>query len=190
MEQANETDPHTSGGFAIEDSLAVWNIPANTWLAKHGKEHLLDGIATGIVVFGPGGKVLLVQRASHDSMPNRWEVPGGAVDVEDPSILFGGARELLEETRFTAKRFMHVVNEEGQLFSNRTGMKTFCRFVFIVEVESSEGVRLDPNEHQDFLWASEEEVRKQRVEDRDTPISTPEIRTLILKAFRIREQLC
>ncbi len=187
MGQDSKPDPHASDDFIMDDSLAAWSIPAKAWLPKHGKEHLLNGVATGVVVFNPDGKVLLVQRASHDSMPNLWEVPGGAVDEEDPSILFGAARELLEETGLVAKRFTNIVNEEGQLFSNRTGVKKFCRFVFIAEVERCDGVRLDPNEHQNFVWASGEQVQKQRVKDHGIPICTPEIHTLILEAFKIRE---
>jgi 8-oxo-dGTP pyrophosphatase MutT (NUDIX family) len=29
-------------------------------------------------------------------MPNKWELPGGAVDDDDPTILHAAARELAE----------------------------------------------------------------------------------------------
>ena len=38
-----------------------------------------------------------------------------------------------------------------------------CGFSFLVEVESTEEVKLDPEEHQDFVWASEEECRAKKV---------------------------
>lgn len=47
-------------------------------------------------------RVLLVQRAAHDSMPLRWETPGGGCDDDDTSILHSCARELFEESGLRA----------------------------------------------------------------------------------------
>ncbi len=95
--------------------------------------------------------MLLIQRAAHDSMPNRWEVPGGAVDDDDPSILHGAARELWEEAGLKAVRFTHIVTTEkragevpGFIFTNRHGTRFFCRFTFAVEVESYEAGEARP----------------------------------------------
>lgn len=165
-------------------------MPAREWLTKHEKSW--TGIASGCVVFNPDGKVLVIQRASHDSMGNRWELPGGAVDEEDPTIFYGAARELWEESGFVALRFSHVVTEgpeqePGQVFPNSTNTKTFCRFCFNVEVESCENVTLDPKEHQNFAWATEDEVREQKIKHTDLPITNQRMRALILEAFRLRK---
>ncbi|KAK0717544.1 NUDIX hydrolase domain-like protein [Lasiosphaeria miniovina] len=47
-------------------------------------------------------RVLLVQRAAHDTMPLRWETPGGGCDDDDTSILHSCARELFEEAGLRA----------------------------------------------------------------------------------------
>ena len=162
------------------------------WITKNQKDKELDGLATANVVFNPEGKVLVIQRASSDSMPNRWELPGGGADEEDPTVLYAAARELWEESSLVAKRFTHIVTEgpnrePGTVFPNSTKTKTWCRFTFLVEVESCNEVKLDPHEHQDFTWASEEEIRAQTMGDRQLTITTESAAAAIIEAFRLRK---
>ena len=121
-------------------------------------------------------------------MPNRWEVPGGACDEDDPTILHGAARELWEEAGLVAKRFTHLVTDSPdpeieQVFPNSTRTKTWCRFTFHVEVENCDTVKVDPDEHQDFVWASEEEVRQQKIGERELAITHDGVVRLILGVF-------
>lgn len=183
----------TPTNFVIDNSLSSWNVPAKEWLVKHGKDNEWDGLATANVVFNSDGKILVLQRAAADSMPNKWELPGGAVDDDDPTILHGAARELAEETGLVAKHFTHVVTEgpdyePGQVFPNSTKTKVWCRFTLHVVVEACDSVKLDPEEHQDFAWVSEEEVRERRIEDRELAITRDSMAALILEAFRLRKQ--
>lgn len=178
--------------FTLDSSLAPWNKTSIQWLLDNNKADIWSNIATATVIFNRQGKVLLLQRAAHDSKPNMWEVPGGAVDDDDPSILYAAARELREEAGLVATRFIRVVGEGPgrqieQLIPNRTGTKTWCRFTFVAEAESSDVVTLDPNEHQAYLWASKEEVQAQRIGDRDIPITSDSVALRLLEAFRIRE---
>ena len=178
--------------FAFDDSLEPWNITAKDWLLRNREHNAYDGVATGTIVFNSKGQVLLIQRASHDSLPNRWEFPGGAVDDDDPTILHAAARELWEEAGLVAKRFTHVISETpdqrpGEIFRNRTKTKTFIRFTFSVEVESCDEVKLDPNEHQDFAWASEEEVREQKICSREVPMTRSSVQALFMQAFRMEK---
>jgi 8-oxo-dGTP pyrophosphatase MutT (NUDIX family) len=89
-------------------------------------------LATGVLVFdtttASQPRVLLLQRAAHDSNPNKWEPPGGACDDEDASILHGAARELWEETGLQAKKFVGAVGEP-YVFSLRSG-RVVSRFYF------------------------------------------------------------
>jgi 8-oxo-dGTP pyrophosphatase MutT (NUDIX family) len=48
-------------------------------------------------LIGSEGRSLLVRRAGWDSLPGRWELPGGKVDRGEP-LLRALARELEEET--------------------------------------------------------------------------------------------
>jgi 8-oxo-dGTP pyrophosphatase MutT (NUDIX family) len=101
--------------------LAVYDTPYESWL----KDTLLPKLepkhqdtthaATGALIFrygshGTPNRVLLVRRAATDSMPNRWEVPGGACDLEDPSIFHSLAREVREETGLTVKNVVDWVD--------------------------------------------------------------------------------
>jgi 8-oxo-dGTP pyrophosphatase MutT (NUDIX family) len=198
MSQQQNTAQGVSRIFAaeIDPSLTHWNLPAKEWLRMHGSDisTKVDGLATGNIVFNEEGKVLVIQRASNDSMPNRWEIPGGAVDDEDPSVFEGSARELWEEAGLVAKRFNHVVTEgpdqkPGQVYPNSTRTKTWCRFSFDVQVESCEHVKLDPKEHQAFAWATEEEIRDQLIGDCQHPITNKHMQALLLEAFRLRKEI-
>ncbi|KAH7312691.1 NUDIX hydrolase domain-like protein [Stachybotrys elegans] len=176
--------------FTFDQAMARWNITSRQWLEDN--KSTLDNAAVAAFVFDDKDRVLLVQRASHDSMPNRWEAPGGAADDVDESMLHSAARELFEESGLRAKRFVRFVQEIpgsdiGTVYSNRTGARHFCRFAFEVGVEDCSCVKLDPSEHQDFLWAGEEEVKVQRVGEREIPITTPAVHAHLLEAFKARK---
>ncbi|KAK5165703.1 uncharacterized protein LTR77_008626 [Saxophila tyrrhenica] len=190
---AQPADPLAKTNFTFADSLSPYNVSMKAWLTQSNRQNELNGIATAIVISSSENKVLLVQRAAHDSMPGRWEVPGGAVDEEDPTILHAAARELVEEAGLVAAHFTRVVSEKagldpGYVFSNRAGTATWCRLTFAVEVESCERVTLDPNEHQAHVWATEQEVRDQRVEGLEIPITTNSVQATILEAFRLKRE--
>ncbi|PHH61391.1 hypothetical protein CDD81_416 [Ophiocordyceps australis] len=181
--------PKTAPPFAFDDSLAEYNQSAKTWLSRNASQVRLDGIATSTLIFNANGKVLLVQRASTDSMPNKWEAPGGAVDSEDASILHGAAREMWEESGLVARRFVCRVtlgpgSPDLDIFHNSTRTRCLCRFAFLVEAESCEGVQLDAKEHQAHVWATEEQVREQR----QVTMTNSSMQALVLEAFRLRRE--
>lgn len=189
--------------FTAPPQLDEWQVPSKAWLKVHDKH--FDGLASAALVFttksknGEDGdgqvtdRVLVIQRAPHDSMPLRWESPGGAVDAEDASILHGCARELWEEAGLRARRIVRVVPEtgEGSMFTNRTGQRIFCRFTFEVEVEAEEEgrpvVKLDPEEHVAWYWASREEIEAEKREDgTEMPVTTKWAKQLLLQGFDLR----
>ena len=109
--------------FTSAPSLAVFRQPQRVILEGRPE---YDGLAVGACVFDPtardnddgaddGGKpkgrdrILLVQRAATDSMPLLWEVPGGACDAEDESLLHAVARELWEESGLRARAVRTLV---------------------------------------------------------------------------------
>ena len=183
--------PPPKFSFDADPSLAEWQTSARTWLTTHDKSW--NGLAGSCLVFNPAGRVLLLQRAAHDSMPNLYEVPGGGVDDADPTVLHGAARELWEEAGLVARRFARVVTEgptraPGYVFANRTGKRFYCRFSFEVEVVDVGTVTIDLNEHQRFVWASEAEVRAQKMGDLPIPMTNAEMRNLLLEGFRLRRE--
>jgi 8-oxo-dGTP pyrophosphatase MutT (NUDIX family) len=185
--EENPALPYTN--FDIDQSLDSWNLPAKEWLETNNKHW--DGLTVAALVFNEEDKILLVQRASHESMANKWEIPGGGVDQDDPSILYAAARELWEESGLVAKRLRQIYNDgmnrkPGFVFPNRTGRRIFCRFSFGIDVTAMETVKLNPKEHQNYHWASEQEVRTLMVGDRGIQFTHRQVQMLVLEAFSSR----
>lgn len=185
--------------FIFPPALSPFNAPKEDYLIKLNEDAPtnLGDLAAGAIVFSSHhadrqDRVLLVQRASHDSMPNRWEIPGGAVD-DGETILAGLAREVWEESGLKVKRLEAVV-WEGDVFRTRSG-KHVCKFTFVVEAENSSEVKLDPNEHQDYVWATEAECRarvavrsEEGKSDTELVFTTAAQEAAILRAFSWRKQ--
>lgn len=185
--------------FTAHPSTASFAVPSQTYLSQHASEKLqYEYIATGALVMdassSPPARILLIQRAAHDSMPSRWEIPGGGCDDDDASILHGVARELWEEAGLTAARIGPQVGG-GHFFISRSG-KRVCKFSFLVDAREGEGegagggvglhVRLDPSEHQRYVWATEEEVKARRVGEVELKFTTREQEAVVLEAFGAR----
>lgn len=141
-------------------------------------------------------KILLIQRSAHDSWPGRWEIPGGACDAEDPSMLYSVARELWEETGLKATRIGPLVGGTDHIFLTSSG-NLVCKFSFLVDVEKTKTkgeeemleVKLDPNEHQAFVWATEHEVRVGWVGDTELRFTNRQTMEGVLEAFRVEREL-
>ncbi|KAK0719073.1 NUDIX hydrolase domain-like protein [Apiosordaria backusii] len=165
-------------------------------LLKDRQPHvpLLKHLATGALVFSQDDHILLLQRAPDDSMPLKWEIPGGACDLEDETVLHGLARELWEESGLLMTRAIELVARD--VFLTRRG-NTVEKMTFEAEVQapsSSERpvVTLDPQEHVQFLWATEEECRlgkaKLGEEEVDINFTTKDQRRVILTGFKHRKE--
>jgi 8-oxo-dGTP pyrophosphatase MutT (NUDIX family) len=124
-------------------------------------------------------------------MPNRWEVPGGGVDDEDPTVLHGVVRELWEEAGLIA---VHVGSQigDGHIFFTKSG-KVVCKFNFLVDAKKdTKGetpVKLDPDEHQNYVWATEEEVKAHKCGGFELPFTTRAQEALVLHAFELRRKI-
>ncbi|KAF4119782.1 8-oxo-dGTP pyrophosphatase MutT, NUDIX family [Geosmithia morbida] len=230
--------------FSRSEDLSGWDVPRTRWLDSQAAQGtMLNGLMTSAIVFDTDQerrRILLLKRAAHDSMPNRWEPPGGGVDAEDASILNACARELYEEAGLVATRVVREVVEGRRTFKNRTGERVFVAVVFEVEVcnddemgeddqrssgdgisgrtgergedsqRSEDGipvrtgersektevelrVKLDHNEHSAWRWATEEEVRREKMmgQDKDgktvilgdMPITDRHVRDMLLGEF-------
>ena len=76
----------------------------------------------------------------------------------------------------------------GHVFTNRSGTRIYCRFAFEAEVPEGDHdkVRLDPDEHQAYVWVTEEEAKAERTGELDIPFTQSAARSLILSAFQVR----
>ncbi|KAF3003225.1 hypothetical protein E8E13_009897 [Curvularia kusanoi] len=193
LSRAPSTDPAafpmSSSDRAIDydPSVAHFAVSKRQFLEAH-KDAPYALIATSALVFDARGRILLLQRAAHDSHPGKWEPPGGAVDEDDVTILHAAARELSEETGLEAGRIGRPVGEP-HLFKRSNG-DTVCRFNFAVYVAADKdgvpSVRLDPNEHQNFVWATEDEVKTEKASNHDAELKfvPGEVKQTVLLAFQ------
>ena len=174
--------------FTTHHSASAFSVPYETHVSSQPEgTYKYQFVANGAMVFDFSSpkRILLLQRAAHDSMPNRWEVPGGACDREDESILHSVARELWEEAGLVATSIGPQIGD-GQMFLTRSG-KIVCKFHFLVEAEKGPNgrldVKLDPNEHQNYVWATEEEVKARTVRQLELNFTTREQEAAVLRAF-------
>ena len=218
--------------FRVHPSLKAFLIPPPDFLARHfahgnasrdsNRPPAPTFLATGAIVFdrqpgsaqagSPSPKVLLIQRAAHDSTPLTWESPGGGCDDDDPSVLYSCVRELREEAGLEAVSIGPLIrcpasNDTtaesgpgegeaewgekmgGQFFLTRKG-KPVCKFYFIVETSQTSDVVVDPNEHAAYIWATEEEVKEGTTKGSEgengmqLTFTSTEQRRVLLEAFK------
>jgi phenol 2-monooxygenase len=109
--------------------------------------------------------MLIIQRAFDDSFGGYWDFPGGSLEFEDQTLLDGVAREVLEETGLHVSRIRDIVRVDEWIESKSLGLAG--KWSFVVDVHEAadtagweEKVRLDPEEHVNWLWVSEEEIEE------------------------------
>lgn len=101
-------------------------------------------------------KLLVVKRsATETTLPNKWEIPGGHIESRE-TVRDAIVRETFEETSLTAEK---VVGEfEEMHYESRSGKKN-VQMNFVVTVEQNEDVRLCADEHCEWKWIGEDEVK-------------------------------
>lgn len=116
------------------------------------------------------------------------EIPGGKIDDTDETLLHAAVRELKEETGLTATRVRSKV-AEFTFEDGRPGRPpvTWLKLIFEVEVKDL-NITLDPVEHQQYLFASEEEVVKDLVGDVKLAYISPPNKRIKLDAFKLRKE--
>jgi 8-oxo-dGTP pyrophosphatase MutT (NUDIX family) len=174
-------------GLIVDETLASYNLSPQEWHLN--RNHQYSGIIAAALVFDATGRVLLLRRAAHDFVPGRWEPPGGSVDASDQSLAQACARELKEEAGLVARRVEGAVGE-GYIFEDK-GRK-FHRFTLLVDVEEVDGgsVRVDPDEHSEWTWASAKEVAAEKMDDgREMPVTFHDVKETILEGIRLKQLL-
>ncbi|KAM0322154.1 hypothetical protein ACHAQA_009643 [Verticillium albo-atrum] len=174
-------------------SLEPFDRSVSAYLQENYPPGKFDGLATSALIFDSQNRILLLRRAAHDSMPGLWEPPGGAADEPDGSLFVSCARELWEEAGLLAAQIVRVVSEgegkvPGSTLTNRTGDRSFVRFSFEVGVAGALDVKLDANEHDAFVWATEEEIRSGQIPGIDGLVGLTHCgtREVVYDAFRRR----
>ena len=102
------------------------------------------------------GEILLLRRNEGKSEGGKWGVPGGKVDPGE-TLVEAMAREMKEETGhdipgvdFRYMKKLHVEHPRHQ----------FIYHLFFATMPVKPDVRLDSNEHENFLWVTPENALK------------------------------
>lgn len=105
-------------------------------------------VAVSALIKNKRNEFLVVKRSGHDSHPNTWEMPGGAIDYgETPES--GLKREVKEETGLSINIIRPV--STTSLFSERNPDMQIVRISFLCELT---------NEYQDLLLSAEHSAYK------------------------------
>ncbi|KAE8452065.1 hypothetical protein EG329_002231 [Mollisiaceae sp. DMI_Dod_QoI] len=172
--------------YTTTSALLPFSILVEDYLTSHPLKH---HIVAAALVFSSSTppQILIIQRAARDYVPNLWEIPGGSCDA-DESILAGTVRELWEESGLVATEVLRQVGEASEWVEEG---KVWRKFSFEVEVEGME-VRLDEEEHQAFLWVTEEECKVGVVvregKQREIKWTNESQLAVILEGFRLRKK--
>ena len=197
--------PNPPLSYTTHPSLSPdYNIPVSTWVAHHDS-HLCVGVGvlhhatTDPNVTVP--RILLIQRAPSEAFGHRWEIPGGSAELQEPTLFASAGRELYEETGLRVTAFTSLLGsytwidknpDTGEAIYDKDGRCKWLKVSFVADVEDSTEsggeppqVTLDPDEHQAFVWASEEEVRAGKVGVVNLFWLSDNQRADVLRAFEI-----
>ncbi|VUC31049.1 unnamed protein product [Clonostachys rosea] len=160
-------------------------------------------------------ETLLLRRSASDSYPGKWEVPAGTADPKlDTNIVSTAVRELWEETGHRAHCVVCPVglgiasnagvwiDEEGRdakmdpeqpICLVPCGGKTWAVVTFLVYVEPGkewQEIKLRPEEHSEYAWVTEEEVKTGRMKSKkgaSFDFVSEAMRLTIIEGFRLRK---
>ncbi|KAK7182614.1 hypothetical protein DPSP01_012813 [Paraphaeosphaeria sporulosa] len=178
--------PAAVASFDYDQSLQKYKVTEKEYLEQNPD---FNAVCTGIVVFNEKGELLLVKRASSETaFPDFWEIPGGKVDEPDKSLLHAAVRELKEETGLEATRIVRQTTHLTFDIPRTQGrIESWMKLIFEVEVKQLEIV-LDPKEHDDYLFATENQVENETVGDVHLKYISPDNKRVKLEAFKRRRE--
>lgn len=112
-----------------EDAATFWVVAPSDWV--------------NILAITPDSKLVLVEQYRHGTDAITLEIPGGAVDPDEPP-LEAAKRELEEETGYTATRWVEL----GKIAVNPAMMRNHCTTFLAIDATQTAAQNLD--EHEDI----------------------------------------
>lgn len=95
-------------GESIENAHDFYVLHSHNWV--------------NVIPITEDGQVILIEQFRHGIAGLTLEIPGGMVDLEDPSSKDAAGRELLEETGYAAEELIHL----GRNHPNPAMLNNFC----------------------------------------------------------------
>ena len=148
-------------------SLIPYNVSPASYLSAH--PIITNLLVCAIIIDAQTQRVLLIQRAAHDGFPLKWECPGGNVELGiDDTVLQALCREVREETGLAVT--LECINGVADITEFEGSKNTKWRkvsFLVLLQEGQGQGVKVNEEEHQDAVWASEEEMLAGRCEGKE-----------------------
>ena len=99
------------------------------------------------------GKYLLIKRSKikrglPNVYPSYWDIPGGSVE-ENELPREAALREAMEEVNQKI-RIDKIIHEDSQFDASKDSV--FTRLVYAGRITEPRDIKLDPEEHSDFVW--------------------------------------
>lgn len=111
------------------------------------------------------------------------------MEESDETILHGAVRELKEEAGLEATRIVRKVGEFTFRIPRQTRPDdTWTKHIFEVEVKDLNAIKLDPEEHMDHRWVTEEDIAQEKSGDTPFKYISPDNKVVKLAAFRRRRE--
>ena len=136
----------------------------NKWSNFINETKGAENLAARVVCVGPNDKILVIKRApGSPTDPNKWDIPGGPVDMSDNSFEAAAIRELFEETCLN-------YDEEDLTYLGRHDFQSDVVYYFGIFIPKGD-VRLLPNpesgfiEHTEYEWTTIDQIKEYEKQD-------------------------
>ena len=113
------------------------------------------------LIYNKDGKCLFIRRSKqNDVLPEIWDIPGGTIE-QDESVMNGLSREVAEEVNLKIENIKPLYFLEND---DKVKNVHFIKIIFKADLVDSD-IRLNPEEHDNFVWADRSSVQELRLVD-------------------------
>lgn len=209
MSETRHVSEATPIQIRVPLELASLKLNVKNFLeTKSSPGFIYDRLVVSACIFAPRNsddpetRLLIVQRAAEEtSFPNKWEVPGGSCERDDPSVAHSLGREVFEETSLRLTRYCRQVGRSNNWIDGRDHTN-WLKLTFEIEVEELHGlggqctkegyegvaIQLDSKEHQNYAWATENQIKQSHSNSGPYPTITEAQSEKLVEAFALHRE--
>ncbi|KAI3333810.1 NUDIX hydrolase domain-like protein [Ustulina deusta] len=113
-----------------------------------------DKLVVGAAILRNEAEVLLLKRrADEKHYPNVYEIPGGKVEHDDPTIQDAITREVLEESNLSVKDVSRPLSVITYTTESGAGTRNVIQLSYVITVQDTQ-FQVNPEEHSTGIWAN------------------------------------